>query len=388
MPSDATANGDHKLSAKSGAANYDSLDHILYSFDSTISVSDYTEDSSNYYTNLSARAGSSSVAGILRLDPNAPPDDGTSAAGSRGMCSDSGHHHALPASVFQCAGSAGVYVKTSGSNTCSAAKVSDDGTEANANGNFKIGTSPPNFQGPSSYGGLNLSTRGMLFFSNSDTNNPVALVSNAYLDGSSVWRYENTGPAASVTAGTGQITIAIAASGTKDAALTWSAPATISSAGIAATNITATPAASKIPIADASGTLNAWVTHSVRSIFSVIISATESSYTDGTWTTFLSEGTSGYAGSVVVSGSLGLSINNPTSFCKARIALDGTAIGGELITSSTVGWMSLSPIGQASFSAGSHTVTLQVASTNGSSCTALVDGDTHRASMQITEYTN
>jgi hypothetical protein len=127
----------------------------------------------------------------------------------------------------------------------------------------------------------------------------------------------------------------------------------------------------------------------IRSIFSVILYATTSSGIDGGWTTFLSESTSGYAGSVVASGAVGLSNNVRSSFCKARLVLDDTTpIGGELIADnpSGTGWMSLSPIGQITFSAGAHTISLQVATTGGSQCTALVSGDIHRGSLQFVEY--
>jgi hypothetical protein len=151
---------------------------------------------------------------------------------------------------------------------------------------------------------------------------------------------------------------------------------------------TATPTPGEIPWADGSGTLNAWVTHQVRRIGSNALSATVSSDIVGSWTTFISFYTSGQAGALTASGALGLSGNGDS--CHARIALDGTQMGGEVIGApgSASGWVALSPIGFAMFATGTHLVELQVASTNGSQCTALVSGSINRGNLVVTEYTN
>ena len=347
MPADATANGDHKVSVASGSIPFYLYDAFTgyaqpVAGGYPIAVDIYDDGGGYKYVRLGARAGSSSVPGMLRLDPNAPPalDGGPAVIGSRGLAADSGNKPELGSNSPT---PGDVLMGVSDTTTATATNTSTSTVSALKWGKLT----------ESSIAGLttDISTRPT----------GTGLTSGCIL---------KAGSSSSVACGIGSdngSTVTI-------------------SGNIAANNITATPTASKIPVADTSGHLNAWIAGALRSVYSVDLTTTVSSNMGGTWVNVLQLGTSQYASFAVVMGSM--SIAGSTT-CHARLVLDGAQIGGELLgdAGGYAGFVSLSPIAYTSFAAGGHLITLQIASQAGSICTAGAPG-TQRGSLIVTEYTN
>jgi hypothetical protein len=159
------------------------------------------------------------------------------------------------------------------------------------------------------------------------------------------------------------------------------------SGNIAANNITATPTANKIPIADASGTLNAWVTHSVRQFYTVSNGAQVTCPQDYSWATLTYGSTSGYSGYAMINAAVSAqSFDASSSPCYVSLWIDSSQIGSIMRATSTSNTflVSLSPVTMAAFNAGAHYIYLKLASTEGRACTV----NAGYASLNVTEYIN
>ena len=441
MPADATANGDHRVSVASGSTPYYLGDAVIAAASpavggAPIALSIDDEGGGVKYLMLGARAGSSSVSGMVRLDPNAPPalDGGPATTGSRGLAADSGNKPKLggnsptprqaliggtcsntatgtntttainfcPLQVTDVNGAVGGsgstshYSKWTAGSQLGNAFITEDAAQPQMNGSFSAGTTSIDYVGPAQYSAMEL-PRGELLFSNTNASNQAYLVSNAYekSDGTQAYRY--TGPAAGLGMQDGIIYALTAPSGTQNAAISWVTQATISSTGIAGSNITATPTANAIPKADGSGTLNAWVTNHASIFHDTSLATTVAIGDYPTWHTILTFNTGGTAGAIVVHATVTVKCNGGGSSAIAyvRLAMGAAQLDGQYLATVPAaaygyyGYATLSANSYAPFSAGAHTVGLQ-AYTDTTSC--VVQGNDQitggSAVLVATEYTN
>ena len=441
MPADATANGDHRVSVASGSTPYYLGDAVIAAASpavggAPIALSIDDEGGGVKYLMLGARAGSSSVSGMVRLDPNAPPalDGGPATTGSRGLAADSGNKPKLggnsptprqaliggtcsntatgtntttainfcPLQVTDVNGAVGGsgstshYSKWTAGSQLGNAFITEDAAQPQINGSFSAGTTSIDYAGPAQYSAMEL-PRGELLFSNTNASNQAYLFSNAYekSDGTQAYRY--TGPAAGLGMQDGIIYALTAPSGTQNAAISWVTQATISSTGIAGSNITATPTANAIPKADGSGTLNAWVTNHASIFHDTSLATTVAIGDYPTWHTILTFNTGGTAGAIVVHATVTVKCNGGGSSAIAyvRLAMGAAQLDGQYLATVPAaaygyyGYATLSANSYAPFSAGAHTVGLQ-AYTDTTSC--VVQGNDQitggSAVLVATEYTN
>jgi hypothetical protein len=120
-----------------------------------------------------------------------------------------------------------VYIGTSNTDIMTVAS-----TGASVVGNISLGASNTSYVGPSQYGAL-MMPRGGILFSNTNSQNQMYMVSNAYLNGSGVWSYRNSGqPAGWMAIDNGGFSVALAGNGTADSAITFTSPLSISNAGV------------------------------------------------------------------------------------------------------------------------------------------------------------
>ena len=425
MPADATANGDHKVKA-----DINSTPGYLVSQVECLAPLSCGDDPNDYKTQFQVWGASTSAVGVVQLDPNAPAalDGGPAVVGSRGLAADSGNKPKLggnsptPRQALiggacsststgtatgtainfcslqetdiaglssdltarpTCTGAANEYMKFAGTNSCSTALMRESSTQPYSPGSLGVGmgTSNLDYEGPAGYSAIKLGTRGMLFFSLTDTADQMAVMSNAYLDGSTVWRYLVSGPASAFSAQSGSVVISTAPSGTAGAAITWTTQATISSTGIAGSNITATPTASAIPKADGSGTLNSWVTNHVSAVTTVTNSSPLSNF-GSSYTVAVSTSLGGATTNTFVIGGTATVNSGVATNLYAKITIGGSLVGEP--TESTFwgsGFVTIVNNQMVQVAGGTYTIALRLACD--SSVCSLADGE---ATLVVTQY--
>jgi hypothetical protein len=130
--------------------------------------------------------------------------------------------------------------------------------------------------------------------------------------------------------------------------------------------------------------------NSIRNIYSAQLSGLVT-VSSNSWTSVLSVSTSGNGGRIIAYGAVTLT-STTASRCDARIVLDNYASGDgpalKGVTDSNV-QASLSPIFTTTFSAGSHTVNLQVLNFNSINCQATIGYQNENfGSLIVQEFTN
>jgi hypothetical protein len=128
------------------------------------------------------------------------------------------------------------------------------------------------------------------------------------------------------------------------------------------------PSIGVIPISDGAGRLDSWVTRANKGNYYATNTATKTTDTSGNWLTVASVSLAGSVGSMIAWGAVTVS-GNVANTCHARIVLDDTQVGNEQ-NAHTDGsnTYALSPVAYSTFTTGTHTVALQIAATNGSTC--------------------
>lgn len=145
---------------------------------------------------------------------------------------------------------------------------------------------------------------------------------------------------------------------------------------VSASNITATPTANAIPKANASGTLNSWVTGRGQAVYATTSSGSIVANPTAVTVATISVG-SGNAGALFVWGAAKIIPTLGGGSCNLWIEVDSTTYGATLgFQASDNGyWQSLSPVAVVpSASSSAHTVTLRLGATEGQTCT-IASGD-------------
>jgi hypothetical protein len=100
-------------------------------------------------------------------------------------------------------------------------------------GNISLGATNTSYVGPSQYGGV-MFPRGGILFSNTNGQNQMYMVSNAYLNVGGTWSYRTASQYAGYMAiDNGAFSVSLAGnSGAADSAVTWTTPISITNAGV------------------------------------------------------------------------------------------------------------------------------------------------------------
>ena len=146
--------------------------------------------------------------------------------------------------------------------------------------------------------------------------------------------------------------------------------ASVTTAGIAASNISATPGAGTIAQGDGSGTLNNWITK--PALYGATNGSGYSTAIDSSWTEVLYFTTGGQGGSINITGAFSGYVSSGGD-CHVQIVLDRTTwLYPRMDASDPSGshFLAFSPTVKVSLTAAAHTISLYAASTAGYTCSS------------------
>jgi hypothetical protein len=175
-----------------------------------------------------------------------------------------------------------------------------------------------------------------------------------------------------------------------DGSATLNAWVSHASGDVATTSTTATPTASKIPIADGSGTLNGWVVGRMIAANVTVLSSSLTSDYGYAWTTVLSSVIDASASGLMAIGQASVQNLDGSGFCQIKLVFDSTDIGGDASAAEFVNTSdrrNLSVPVVHSFAPGSsHTIYLKISATEGERCFIFVGGGSAFASLMVQQF--
>ena len=404
MPADATANGDHKVSVTAGSVPFYLADAIgemstvpiVGGYPIALGV--YDDGGGYKYLQIGARAGSSSVSGMVQLDPNAPPalDGGPATIGSRGLAADSGNKPKLggnsPTPRQALIGGACTSTSTGTAtgtaiNFCSLqetdiASLPGDLTARPTYSSFTTGCLPKAGSASSlvcssssddGHGIVNGGTSGLstlrhlLNLGAEGYGEPGAVGVDSNGDKIVLWR-GTLGVDYSIGVGTaGDMWFKSPTSYDYYCGNPIAKCASISATGITAPNLV----------------------NRVQVVHSADVTGGAASPSNGSWVSIADLSTTAAVGCIVAQASISIGPNN-AGLCYARLVLDTTPFGVVAQTYwpsyQATAMASLSTVGYQCFAAGGHSVHLQIQSTPGVVCT--VPGGGTYASLVTTEFSS